>query len=119
MRATPRPADGDRLTALAVWLDHASRWLEREVRDSRRAASPPADADADADADPEQRVETVTFLTTELDAAVEGLRRATDVLAALAAPLPGPIGDPPVVGAPGTAPGPGPGRPRPRLRLVE
>ena len=112
MRATPRPTDGDRQTALAVWLDHASRWLEREVRDSRRAAVPPADADADPDTDPGQRVETVTFLTAELDAAVEGLRRATDVLAALAAPLPGPIGDdPPVVVAPG--------RPRPRLRLVE
>jgi hypothetical protein len=109
MRATPRPTDGDRLAALAVWLDHASRWLEREVGDSRRAADSPTDADADADA--EQRVETVTFLTAELDAAVEGLRRATDVLAALAAPLPGPIGDPPSVAAPG--------RPRPRLRLVE
>ena len=108
MRATPRPTDGDRLTALAAWLDHASRWLEREVRDSR-AGQPVSD-----DADPEQRVETVTFLTTELDAAVEGLRRATDVLAALAAPPPGPI-----VPACSLPSDPVARRPRAHLRLVE
>jgi hypothetical protein len=110
LRSTARPTDGDHLTALAAWLDHASRWLEREVHDSRRAAGSPTGDDAD----PEQRVETVTFLTAELDAAVEGLRRATDVLAALAAPLPDPI-------APtrGRAHAPAAKRPRARLRLVE
>ena len=109
MRATPRrPTDGDRLTALAAWLDHASRWLEREVRDSR-AGRPVSD-----DADPEQRVETVAFLTAELDAAVEGLRRATDVLAALAAPLPDPIAR-----AHGKVHAPVAKRPHAHLRLIE
>ena len=110
MRSTARPTDGDHLTALAAWLDHASRWLEREVHDSRRAAGSPTGDDAD----PEQRVETVTFLTAELDAAVDGLRRATDVLAALAAPLPGPI-----VPACSLPPSPAAKRPRAHLRLVE
>ena len=88
MRTTPRlMTDGERLAALAAWLDHASRWLEREVQDSR-AVRP---ADDEEEADPEQRVETVTFLTAELDAMVDGLRRTTDVLAALAAPPPGSI----------------------------
>ncbi len=87
MGTTPRPmTDGDRLATLAAWLDHASRWLEREVRDSRAAR--PADDD---DADPGQRVEAVTFLAAELDAMVDGLRCATDVLAALATPPPAPI----------------------------
>jgi hypothetical protein len=110
LRSTARPKDSDRLATLAVWLDHASRWLEQEVRDSRCAAGLPADDDAD----PEQRVETVTFLTAELDVAVEGLRRATDVLAALASPLPDPIGP-----ACGSAHTPTPTRRQVHLRLVE
>ena len=110
MRSTARPTDGDHLTALAAWLDQASRWLEREVHDSRRTTGSPAGDDAD----PEQRVETVTFLTAELDATVEGLRRATDVLAALAAPLPGPIVPPCSLPSDPVA-----RRPRVHLRLVE
>jgi hypothetical protein len=108
LRATPRLTDGERLTALAAWLDHASQWMEREVRDSR-AARPVED-----EADPEQRVETVLFLTAELDAMVDGLRCATDVLAALAAPLPGPIV--PACSLPHI---PVARRPRAHLRLVE
>jgi hypothetical protein len=108
LRATPQLTDGERLTALAVWLDHASRWLEREVRDSRAARA------AEDETDPEQRVETVMFLTAELNAMVDGLRRATDVLAALAAPLPEPI-----VPACGLPHFPAGSRPRTHLRLVE
>ena len=75
MRTTPRlMTDGERLAALAAWLDHASRWLEREVRDSR--ACPAADGGEEG-VDPGQRVEAVTFLTAELDVVVDGLRRAT------------------------------------------
>jgi hypothetical protein len=108
LRANSWLNDDERLTALAAWLDHASRWLEREVRDSR--ATQPADDEAD----PEHRVESVMFLSAELDAMAEGLRRATDVLAALAVPLPGPIVPacslPPVAAASGS---------RAHLRLVE
>jgi hypothetical protein len=111
LRATPRLADGERLTALAAWLDHASRWLEREVSDSR--ARQPGDKEGE-EVDPEQRVETVMFLTAELDAMVDGLRRATDVLAALAAPLPGPIV--PACSLPPSSPV---RRPHAHLRLVE
>jgi hypothetical protein len=112
LKATSRlMTDGERLTALAAWLDHASRWLEREVRDSR--AGRPVE---DEKADPEQRVETVLFLTTELDAMVDGLRRTTDVLAALAVPLPGPVAPPAYGGWPAI---PARQRTRARLRLVE
>ena len=81
---------------------------------STKSISPDAGSPTGDDADPEQRVETVTFLTAELDAAVEGLRRATDVLAALAAPLPGPI-----VPACSLPPSPATKRPRAHLRVVE
>ncbi len=111
MRATPRLTDGERMTALAAWLDHASQWLEREVRDSR--ARQPGGKEGE-EVDPEQRVETVMFLTAELDAMVDGLRRATDVLAALVAPLPGPIVPP--CSLPAASPAT---RSRVHLRLVE
>jgi hypothetical protein len=112
LRATPRLTDGERLTALAGWLDHASCWLEQEVRDSR--AYRPVPIGGQEEVDPEQRVETVTFLAAELDAMIDGLRQATDVLAALAAPLPGPIV--PACSLPPSSPV---RRPHAHLRLVE
>jgi hypothetical protein len=57
-------------------------------------------------------VETVTFLTAELDAVVGGIRRAADTLVALVVPLPDPI-------MPVTPPAPAPKRPRTHMRLVE
>jgi hypothetical protein len=71
-------------------------------------------SDSHPEAAPEQRVERVIFLTAELDAMVDGLRRATDVLAALATPLPGPIV--PACSLPHIPAG---RRPRTHLRLVE
>jgi hypothetical protein len=76
----------ERLAVLASWVDGASLLLVREVHDSRRHH--PVNFD---DIDPEHRVESITFLTTELDTVVTGFRCAADMLMALTAAMPTPI----------------------------
>lgn len=108
MKANAIPTDAERLAALAAWFGHAAQWFEREVTDSR--ANLPADPDDDAD--PEHRVEVVTFLSGELDTMVGGFRRAADMLAVLASPLPSTIMSAPMSSA-------SPVRSRSHLRVVK
>ncbi len=65
---------------------YASRWLEGEIEESRVTRP------ADTSFPPEQRIETMSFISAELDAMVMGFRRASDILRAM---NPGPDEMPP------------------------
>jgi hypothetical protein len=73
--------DNAQLRMIAEWLDYASRWLEGEVQDNRQRDL------VDGISSSEQLVEILTFLRPELDRMVTGLRRAADMLLAMAMPL--------------------------------
>jgi hypothetical protein len=67
-------ADAEHLSALAEWFVYASGWLEGEIEESRVTRP------ADTSFPPEQRIESVVFISAELDAMVMGFRRASDIL---------------------------------------
>jgi hypothetical protein len=105
VRSNFRPVGNPQLRVISEWLDHASRWLEDEVRDNRQRDL------VDGVSNSEQVVETLTFLRPELDRMVTGLRRAATMLVAIATPVSkSNLGPEPTIAAP---------RSRAHLRLVK
>ena len=76
-----KSVENSKLPRIAEWLDRASRWLEEEVRDNRERDRIEGTTNSQED------VEVLTFLRPELDRMVTGLRRAADMLLAMAMPL--------------------------------
>jgi hypothetical protein len=81
VRPNSRLIENAQLRVIAEWLDHASRWLEDEVRDNRERDL------AEGQSNSGQVVEILTFLRPELDRMVAGFRRAADMLVATTVPL--------------------------------
>jgi hypothetical protein len=105
VRSNFRPVGDPQLRVISEWLHQASRWFEDEVRDNRQRDL------ADGISDSEEVIEVLTFLRPELDRMMTGLRRATDLLLAMTAPLSNSnLGPEPTIAAPPS---------RAHLRLVK
>ena len=73
--------DMERLRDLAAWFDYAAMWLSREVSDSRGDDGPDLDG-----YEPNQVVEQVAFIKSELDELLVGFHTASAMLTAIVEP---------------------------------
>ena len=69
MRPHSNLSENRELRVIAEWLDRASRWFEEEVRDNRERDRMEGVSNSG------QLIETLTFLSPELDRMLSGFRK--------------------------------------------